>query len=51
MPTPPLKRVIIFVGDVQKCADFYCRVFGFKAIKSKHPSDDWLELKYVCLGV
>jgi catechol 2,3-dioxygenase-like lactoylglutathione lyase family enzyme len=44
MPTP-LKRVIIFVGDVNKCADFYRKVFGFKAIKSEHPSDEWLQLE------
>jgi predicted enzyme related to lactoylglutathione lyase len=43
MPTP-LTRVIIFVGDVQKCATFYQNVFGFTPLKSDHPSDDWLEL-------
>jgi len=39
----PLHRIIIFVGDVQKCASFYCEVFGFKPL----PGGDagWTELE------
>jgi catechol 2,3-dioxygenase-like lactoylglutathione lyase family enzyme len=42
--TCPLKRIIIFVGDVQKCAGFYRDAFGFAPLQSDHPSTDWLEL-------
>ena len=39
----PLNRIIIFVGNVEKCANFYRDVFGFVAL----PSDDadWIELE------
>ena len=40
----PLNRVIIFVGDVQKCARFYSDVFGFTAVPSEHASTEWIEL-------
>ena len=40
----PLNRVIIFAGDVQKCARFFIDVFNFKAIPSDHPQDEWMEL-------
>jgi predicted enzyme related to lactoylglutathione lyase len=40
----PLKRIIIFVGDVEKCAAFYRSAFDFKPVPSEHPSKDWLEL-------
>jgi predicted enzyme related to lactoylglutathione lyase len=40
----PLNRIIIFVGNVQKCADFYTSVFGFTAMPSDHPSTEWIEL-------
>jgi predicted enzyme related to lactoylglutathione lyase len=40
----PLNRVIIFVGDVQKCAHFFTDVFGFKRLPSDHPSTEWIEL-------
>ena len=33
MPTP-LNRIIIFVGDVEKCAAFYQEAFGFAALPS-----------------
>ena len=42
--TTPLNRVIIFVGDVQKCARFYSDIFGFKPLASDHASTDWIEL-------
>jgi predicted enzyme related to lactoylglutathione lyase len=29
----PLNRVIIYVGDVQKCARYYADVFGFAAVR------------------
>ena len=41
----PLNRVIIFVGDVQKCARFYTDVFGFTALPSEHASTEWIELE------
>ena len=41
MPTP-LNRIIIFVGNVEKCAAFYHDVFGFKALPSDDPG--WIEL-------
>jgi catechol 2,3-dioxygenase-like lactoylglutathione lyase family enzyme len=40
----PLSRVIIYVGDVQKCASFYADVFGFAAVASDLNSSDWTEL-------
>lgn len=43
MPTP-LNRIIIFVANVQKCAQFYQQVFGFKPVKSDDDPTEWLEL-------
>ena len=44
--TMALHRVIIFVGDVQKCARFYREVFGFEAVAgSEVDSQEWLELE------
>jgi predicted enzyme related to lactoylglutathione lyase len=43
-PMLPLNRVIIFVGDVQKCAKFYIDVFGFKPLGDAS-AKDWLELE------
>jgi len=40
----PLNRVIVYVGDVQKCARFYADVFGFAALPSDLPSAEWAEL-------
>ena len=40
----PLGRVIIFVGDVQRCAQFYQDVFGFKVVPSGEPAEGWMEL-------
>ena len=37
-PLLPLKRVIIFVADVEKCARFYIDVFGFSVVPG---DDDW----------
>ena len=39
----PLKRVIIFVGDVGKCAQFYADVFGFSVMPGG--SAQWTELE------
>jgi predicted enzyme related to lactoylglutathione lyase len=41
LPTP-LNRVIVFVGNVEKCARFYQDVFGFAALPSEDPG--WIEL-------
>jgi len=40
----PLNRVIIFVGDVQKCARFYREVFGFAVASDDHDSTEWIDL-------
>jgi predicted enzyme related to lactoylglutathione lyase len=41
----PLNRVIIFVGDVPKCARFYMDVFGFTPVPgSDLASAEWIEL-------
>ena len=48
MPTPrpmPLNRVIVFVANVQKCAQFYADVFGFSKLKSDQPPTEWIELE------
>ena len=39
----PLNRVIVFVGDVQKCASFYRDAFGLPFIPSDDP-EGWQEL-------
>jgi predicted enzyme related to lactoylglutathione lyase len=44
MPTP-LHRIIIFVGDVKRCAEFYRDAFGFTTVASDHPDSEWLELE------
>lgn len=41
----PLKRVIIYVGDVEKCAGFYRDAFGFTALASDLPTNEWIELE------
>lgn len=40
----PLTRVIVFVGDVEKCAAFYRDVFELELIESTHAPNEWLEL-------
>jgi len=40
----PLNRVIIFVGDVQKCARFYREVFGFAVASDDRDSTEWIDL-------
>lgn len=40
----PLNRIIIFVGDVEKCARFYVDAFGFTALASDQPAAEWMEL-------
>ena len=40
----PLNRIIIFVADVEKCADFYRDLFDLSPIESTLPSDEWREL-------
>ena len=41
----PLNRVIIFCGDVGRCAHFFRDAFGFAVVRSERPSKDWLELE------
>lgn len=41
----PLHRIIIFVGDVEKCAKFYVDAFGFTALPSQHEAKEWMELE------
>jgi len=40
----PLRRVIVFVADVQLCATFYRTMFGFREIPSSYPPSEWAEL-------
>ncbi len=39
-----MKRVIVFVADVEKCADFYRAMFDLSPIKSDLAADEWVEL-------
>ena len=39
-----LSRVIIFVGDVQKCAAFYRDMFDLDPLPSEYPPEEWAEL-------
>jgi predicted enzyme related to lactoylglutathione lyase len=41
----PLKRIIIFVGDVKKCAEFYRNAFGFTTVPDPAPASEWIELE------
>jgi predicted enzyme related to lactoylglutathione lyase len=41
----PLHRIIIFVGNVEKCAKFYVDAFGFTALPSQHGAKEWMELE------
>jgi glyoxalase/bleomycin resistance protein/dioxygenase superfamily protein len=41
----PLNRIIIFAGDVQKCAGFFRDAFGFTVVPSDDPPSEWLELE------
>jgi catechol 2,3-dioxygenase-like lactoylglutathione lyase family enzyme len=41
----PLRRIIIFVGDVKRCAEFYRDAFGFTIIAGDFPDSEWLELE------
>jgi catechol 2,3-dioxygenase-like lactoylglutathione lyase family enzyme len=43
MPTP-LNRIIIFCGDVRKCADFYRSAFGFTVLPSDIDPAEWMDL-------
>jgi len=40
----PLSRVIIFVGDVEKCARFYREVFDFEVLPQSYTPGEWAEL-------
>ena len=40
-----MNRVIVFVGDVEKCAEFYRRTFDLTTVESTHAPDEWLELE------
>ena len=40
----PMKRVVIFVGDVEKCAGFFRDLFDLEPIESEDSPDVWLEL-------
>ena len=39
-----MNRVIVFVGDVEKCAEFYRNLFDLHPVESTHPTDVWCEL-------
>ena len=40
----PISRVIIFVGDVQKCAGFFRDAFGLETVPGDYEPDEWQEL-------
>jgi predicted enzyme related to lactoylglutathione lyase len=40
----PMNRVIVFVGDVEKCAEFYRDLFDLTPIESEYSPSEWLEL-------
>jgi predicted enzyme related to lactoylglutathione lyase len=42
MPTP-LVRIILFVGNVERCARFYREVFGFTVLPGE--TAEWVELE------
>lgn len=39
-----MMRVIVFVGDVEKCADYFVRMFDLEVIESTLAKDEWMEL-------
>lgn len=39
-----MNRVIIFVGDVEQCGEFYRDAFGLNTIENTHQPEVWLEL-------
>ena len=39
-----MKSVIVFVSDVEKCADFYRVVFELELIEDTHSAGEWCEL-------
>ncbi len=39
-----MSRVIVFVGDVEKCADFYRHLFDLPLVESTYSSQEWIEL-------
>lgn len=39
-----MKRVIVFVGDVEKCAAFFRDTFDLSPIQSTYAPSEWLEL-------
>ena len=39
-----MKRVIVFVADVEKCEDFYRAMFDLSPIESDLAADEWAEL-------
>ena len=41
----PLHRIIVFVADVEKCAQFSADVFGFTILPSDQPPGEWIELE------
>ena len=41
----PLNRIIIFAGDVEKCANFFTQAFGFTQLPSIYPKSEWIELE------
>ena len=40
----PMNRVIVFVGDVEKCAGFFRDLFDLEPLESDHSPGVWLEL-------
>ena len=42
-PTPAITRLVFYVKNIPRVADFYQRHFGFEALPQKH--DDLLEIR------
>jgi catechol 2,3-dioxygenase-like lactoylglutathione lyase family enzyme len=40
-----LGRVMVFVSDVESCARWYSKHFGFEIIQATHIADEWCELE------
>ena len=39
-----LGRIIVFVADVERCGEFYARVFGMTRNEASYTPGEWLEL-------
>jgi len=40
-----IKRIMLFVSDVERCAEFYQDVFGLEPIEDGYIENEWRELR------